>query len=104
MPSKKRGSLRQPKKKEPRITVKRMEEIANSVLDSASWIPVCNIVRRRGHLEVNYLDQTYFMFTKKGEFWFENEGGNSSMPLSDCKSTFISLLAFAFEWKLRSTS
>jgi hypothetical protein len=85
------------------MKTKEMERVARSVLDKAPWVIDCELVRRRGHLEVNYLDQTFFLFSKKEEFWFENEGGNASFPLSDCKSTFISLLVFAFECKLRAT-
>jgi len=86
------------------MTIKRMHEIAEALLQQNPWVK-CEITRQKACLVVECFGQTYFLFSKKKgkveEFWFENEGGNSSFPLSDCKSTFICLLTFAFESKLR---
>jgi hypothetical protein len=82
-----------------------MHEIAEALLKQNPWVK-CEITRQRGRLDVECFDQTYFLFTKKKgkaeEFWFENEGGNASYPVSDFKSALISLLTFAFERKLRT--
>lgn len=90
------------------MKIKEIEKIARAILDTAPYVTNCELVRRRDHLEIKYLDQTFFLFGKKEDpafsedFWFENKDGHSSYPLSDCKSTFICLLVFAFESKLRA--